>query len=144
MARQRRRGIAKVKLELEAGEATPAPPVGRDLGSHGVNLAEFCRRYNDESRGQEGRIVPAEVTIYEDRSFDIRLKTPLTAALLREAAGVERGAASPNGKPVGTVTREQLRTIAEIKMPDLNAGSIEAAMKVVEGTARSMGIRVSD
>ena len=144
MARQRRRAIAKVKLELEAGKATPAPPVGRDLGPHGVNLAEFVRRYNDASRGQEGRIVPAEVTIYEDRSFDIRLKTPLTSALLREAAGIEKGAASPNGKPVGAVTREQLRRIAQTKMPDLNAGSIEAAMKVVQGTARSMGIGVSD
>jgi large subunit ribosomal protein L11 len=144
MASQRRRAIAKVKLELEAGKATPAPPVGRVLGPYGVNLTEFCRRYNDESRGQEGRIVPAEVTIYEDRSFDIRLKTPLTSALLREAAGIVKGAAAPNGKPVGGVTQEQLRTIAEIKMPDLNAGSIEAAMKVVEGTARSMGVRVSD
>jgi len=144
MARQRRRAIAKVKLELEAGTATPAPPVGRDLGPHGVNLAEFCQRYNDESRDQEGRIVPAEVTIYEDRSFGIRLKTPLTSALLCEAAGIEKGAASPNGKPIGTVTREQLRRIADIKMPDLNAGSIEAAMKVVQGTARSMGIRMSD
>jgi large subunit ribosomal protein L11 len=124
------KGIAKVKLELEAGKATPAPPVGRDLGPHGVNLAEFCRRYNDESRGQEDRIVPAEVTIYEDRSFDIRLKTPLTSALLREGAGVEKGATSPNHKPVGTVMRQQLRRIAEIKKPDLNAGSIEAAMKV--------------
>jgi large subunit ribosomal protein L11 len=127
----------------EAAKATPAPPVGRDLGPHGVDLAEFCKRYNDATRDQEGRIVPAAVTIYEDRSFDIRLKTPLTSALLREAAGVEKGAASPNGKPVGTVTREQLRTIAETKMPDLNAGSIEAAMKAVEGTARSMGIRVN-
>jgi large subunit ribosomal protein L11 len=144
MARQRRRAIAKVKLELEAGKATSAPPVGRDLGPYGVNLAEFCQRYNDESRGQEGRIVPAEVTIYEDRSFDIRLKTPLTSALLREAASIEKGAASPNGKPVGTVSREQLRRIAEIKRPDLNAGSIEAATKVLQGTARSMGIRVSD
>jgi len=144
MARQRRRAIAKVKLELEAGKARPAPPVGRDLGPHGVNLAEFCRRYNDESRSQEGRIIPAEVTIYEDRSFDSRLKTPLTSALLREAAGIEKGAASPNGKPVGTVTRKQLRRIAEIKMPDLNAGSIEVAMKVVQGTARSMDIQVSD
>jgi large subunit ribosomal protein L11 len=144
MARQRRRAVAKEKLELEAGKATPAPPVGRDHGPHGVNLAEFCRRYNDGSRTQEGRIVPAEVTIYEDRSFDIQLKTPLTSALLREAAGVEKGTTSPNGKPVGTVTREQLQTIAEIKMPDLNAGSIEAAMKVVEGTSRSMGIQVSD
>ncbi len=144
MTRQRRREIAKVKLELEAGKATPAPPVGRDLGPHGVNLAEFCRRYNDASRSQEGRIVPAEVTIYEDRSFDVRLKAPLTSALLREAAGIDKGAASPNGQAVGTVTREQLRTVAEIKMPDLNAGSIEGAMKVVEGTARSMGVRVRD
>jgi large subunit ribosomal protein L11 len=144
MARQRRTVIAKVKLELEAGKATPAPPVGRDLGPHGVNLAEFCHRYNDGSRGQEGRIVPAVVTIYEDGSFDIRLKTPLTSALLREAAGIVKGAASPNGKPVGTVTRRLLRTIAEIKMPDLNAHSIEAAIKMVEGTARSMGVRVSD
>jgi large subunit ribosomal protein L11 len=144
MARQRRRAIAKVKLELAAGKATPAPPVGRDLGPHGVNLAEFVRRYNDASRDQEGRIVPAEVTIYEDRSFDIRLKTPLTSALLREAAGIEKGAASPNGQPLGAVTREQLRRIAETEMPDLNAGTTEAAMKVVQGTARSTGIGVSD
>ena len=144
MARQRRRAIAKVKLALEAGKATPAPPVGRDLGPYGVNLTEFYRRYNDESRGQEGRIVPAEVTIYEDRSFDIRLKTPLTSELLREVSGIVKGAVAPNRKPVGGVTQEQLRTIAEIKMPDLNAGSIQAAMKVVEGTACSMGVRVSD
>jgi large subunit ribosomal protein L11 len=143
MSRHRRRATAKVKLEFEAGKATPTPPVGRDLGPHGVNLAEFCWRYNDESRGQEGRIVPAVVTIYEDRSFDLRLKTPLTSALLHEAAGIEKGAALPNGRPVGTVTREQLRRIAETKMPDLNAGSIEAAMKVVEGTSCSMGIRVN-
>ena len=132
-----------MKLELEAGKATPAPPVGRDLGPHGVNLAEFVRRCNDATRGQE-EIVPAEVTIYEDRSFDIRLKTPLTSALLREAAGIEKGAASPNGQPLGAVTQEQLRRIAETKMPDLNAGTIEAAMKVMQGTARSMGIGVSD
>src|SRR3712207_3154788 len=144
MARQRRRAIAKVKLELEAGKATPAPPVGRDLGPHGVNPAEFCRRYNKGSRGQKGRIVPAEVRICENRSFGIRLKTPLTSALLREAAGVAKGPASPNGKPIGAVTWQRLRTITEIKMPDLNAGSIEVAMKKVEGTARSMGVRVSD
>jgi large subunit ribosomal protein L11 len=128
----------------EAGDSglTNGGPL-RHLGPHGVNLVEFCRRYNDATRGQEGRIFPAKVTIYEDRSFDLRLKTPLTSALLREAAGIEKGAASPNGKPVGTVTREQLRRIAETKMPDLNAGSIEAAMKVVEGTARTMGIRVN-
>jgi large subunit ribosomal protein L11 len=144
MTRQRRRAIAKVKLELAAGKTTPAPPVGRDLDPHGVNLAEFCRRYNDESRGQEGQIVPALVTIYEDRSFEIRLKRPLTSALLREAADIDKGAASPNGKPVGTATRQQLRTATQIKVPDLNAGSIEAAMKMIEGTARSIGVRVSD
>jgi large subunit ribosomal protein L11 len=144
MARHRRRAIAGVKLELEAGKATPAPPVGRDLGPHGFNLVEFCRRYNDESKGQQGRIVPAEVTVYEDRSFDVGLKAPLTSALLREAVGVEKGAASPNGRPVGTVTHEQLRTIAETEMPDLNAGSIEATMKVIEYPARSMERRLSD
>jgi len=143
MGRGRRRVVGEVKLQLEAGRATPAPPVGRDLGPHGVNLAEFCRRYNDATRGQEGRVVPAVVTVYEDRSFDIRLKTPLTSALLREAAGLEKGSASPNGGHIGTITREQLRRIAEMKLPDLNAASIEGAMKTVEGTARSMGIRVS-
>lgn len=143
MGRGRRREIGRVKLQLEAGRATPAPPVGRDLGPHGVNLAEFCRRYNDATRGQEGRVVPAVVTVYEDRSFDIRIKTPLTSALLREAAGLQKGSASPDGGPVGTITREQLREIAETKLPDLNAASIEGAMKTVEGTARSMGIAVS-
>jgi large subunit ribosomal protein L11 len=143
MGKSRKRVVGRVKLQLEAGRATPAPPVGRDLGPHGVNLAEFCRRYNDATAGQAGRIVPAVVTIYEDRSFGMELKTPLTSALLREAAGVPKGASSPNGRPVGSVTREQLRGIAEVKMPDLNAGSVEAAMKVVEGTARSMGIAVT-
>ena len=121
-----------------------APPVGRDLTPHGVNLAEFCKRYNDATAGQEGRIVPAEVTVCEDRSFDVRLKTPLTSALLREAAGLQKGAASPNGRPVGTITSEQLRRIAGTKVPDLNAASVEAAMKTVEGAVRSMGIRVGD
>lgn len=143
MGRSRKRVVAGVKLQLEAGRATPAPPVGRDLGPHGVNLAEFVKRYNDVTAGQVGRIVPAEVTIYEDRSFSFVVKTPLTSALLREAAGLEKGAAAPNGKPVGTVTREQLKQIAETKMPDLNAATLEGAMKTVEGTARSMGIRVA-
>lgn len=132
MGRSRRRVIATVKLELKAGRATPAPPVGRDLGPHGVNLAEFVRRYNDATRGQEGMVVPVVVK-----------KTPPTAFLLRRAAGIERGSgASGNGGAVGTVTRDQLRQIAEAKLTDLNAGSIEAAMRVVEGTARSMGVKV--
>jgi len=143
MGRSRRRVVGRVKLQLEAGKATPAPPVGRDLGPHGVNLAEFVKRYNDATAGQVGRIVPAEVTIYEDRSFSFVVKTPLTSALLREAAGIEKGAASPNGRPVGAVTREQLKQIAETKMPDLNAATLEGAMKIIEGTARSMGIRVT-
>jgi large subunit ribosomal protein L11 len=142
MERVRKGEIRVVKLELEAGKATPAPPVGRDLGPHGVNLAEFCKRYNDATAGQTGRIVPALVRIFDDRSFSIEFKTPLTSALLREAAGVERGSGSPNGKPIATVTRDQLRQIAEIKLPDLNAASVEGAMKTVEGTARSMGVKV--
>jgi large subunit ribosomal protein L11 len=142
MGRGRKRVIWTVKLELEAGKATPAPPVGRDLGPHGINLAEFCKRYNDATADQAGRIVPALVRIFDDRSFSVEIKTPLTSALLREAAGIERGSGSPNGRPVGTVTREQLRRIAEIKLPDLNVASVEGAMKTVEGTARSMGVKV--
>ena len=143
MGRGRKREIRTVKLELEAGRATPAPPVGRDLGPHGINLAEFCKRYNDATAGQGGRIVPVLVRIFEDRSFAIKIKTPLTSALLREAAGIERGSGTPNGRPLATVTREQLRQIAEAKMPDLNAASVDGAIKTVEGTARSMGIRVA-
>lgn len=143
MGRNRKRVIRKVKLELEAGRATPAPPVGRDLGPHGINLAEFCGRYNDATRGQAGRIVPVTVHIHEDRSFAIEVKTPKTSALLREAAGVSKGSGSPNGRPVGVVTRDQVRQIAETKMPDLNAASVEGAMKTVAGTARSMGIEVA-
>lgn len=140
MRRTRRRIVATVKLELEAGRATPAPPVGRDLGPHGVNLAEFVRRYNDATRDQAGTIIPVVVTIYEDRSFAFVTKTPPTAVLLREAAGVGRGSGTPGNGLVGTVTREQLRGIAEKKLPDLNTTSVEAAMRVVAGTARSMGI----
>ena len=143
MGRGRKRIVREVKLELEAGRATPAPPVGRDLGPHGVNLAEFCKRYNDATAAQAGRVVPVVVHVYEDRSFTIEVKTPKTSALLREAAGIGKGSGSPNGRPVGTVTREQLRQIAASKMPDLNAASVVGAMKTIEGTARSMGIKVA-
>ena len=144
MGRTRKRVLTKVKIELEAGRATPAPPVGRDLGPLGINLAEFVRRYNDATRDQDGAIVSAVVTVYEDRSFDLVTKTPTTAYLLRRAAGVEKGSGSPGRDGVvGSITEEQLRRIAETKMPDLNAGSVEAAMRVVAGTARSMGIRVA-
>lgn len=142
MGRSRRKIIATVKLELEAGRATPAPPVGRDLGPHGVNLAEFVRRYNDATAGQVGTVIPVVVTIYEDLSFDFVTKTPPTAFLLRRAAGIEKGSGTPGNGAVGTVTREQLRQIAEIKLPDLNARSIEAATRVVGGSARSMGVKV--
>jgi large subunit ribosomal protein L11 len=142
MARRRKRVVATVKLQLEAGRATPAPPVGRDLGPHGVNLAEFVKRYNDATRTQAGAIVPAVVTVYEDRAFDMEVKTPTTAYLLRRAAGGGKGSGEPGREAVGLVTEEQLREIAEVKMPDLNAGSVEAAMRVISGTARSMGIRV--
>ena len=143
MGRGRKREFRPVTLEREAGRAPPSPPVGRDLGPHGINLAEFCKRYNDATAGQGGRIVPVLVRVFEDRSFALEIKTPLTSALLREAAGIERGSGTPNGRPLATVTREQLRQIAEAKMPDLNAASVDGAIKTVEGTARSMGIRVA-
>ena len=140
---RRRRVAAVLKIELTAGQATPAPPVGTALGPHAVNIMDFCRQYNAATQAQAGSVIPAEITIYEDRSFSFVLKTPPTAVLLRTAAGVEKGSAEPHREKVGTVTRAQLREIAETKMPDLNALNVEGAMKVVEGTARSMGITVS-
>jgi large subunit ribosomal protein L11 len=140
---RRRRVAAVLKIELTAGQATPAPPVGTALGPHAVNIMDFCRQYNAATQAQAGSVIPAEITIYEDRSFSFVLKTPPTAVLLRNAAGVEKGSAEPHREKVGAVTRAQLREIAETKMPDLNALDVEGAMKVVEGTARSMGITVS-
>jgi large subunit ribosomal protein L11 len=140
----RRRLVTTLKLQLPAGQATPAPPVGTVLGPHGVNLMEFVKAYNDATGSQRGQIIPVEISIYEDRSFDFVMKTPPAAALLRQAARVEKGSGEPNKEKVGSVTRAQVKEIAEIKMPDLNAVDIEAAMKVVEGTARSMGITVAD
>jgi len=131
-----------LKLQLEAGKATPAPPVGTALGPHGVNMQEFCTRFNDATKDKMGQIIPAEITIFEDRSFDFVLKTPPASFLLRKAAGLEKGSDEPNKKKVGSVTKAQVKEIAETKMPDLNANDVEAAMKVVEGTARSMGIEV--
>jgi large subunit ribosomal protein L11 len=140
---RRRRVAAVLKIELSAGQATPAPPVGTALGPHAVNIMDFCRQYNAATQAQAGSVIPAEITIYEDRSFSFVLKTPPTAVLLRNAAGVEKGSPEPHREKVGTVTRAQLREIAETKMPDLNALDVEGAMKVVEGTARSMGITVA-
>jgi large subunit ribosomal protein L11 len=140
----RRRLVTTLKLQLPAGQATPAPPVGTALGPHGVNLMEFVKAYNDATANQRGQIIPVEVSIYEDRSFDFVMKTPPAAALLRQAAKVEKGSGEPNKIKVGKVTKAQVKEIAEIKMPDLNAIDLEGAMKIVEGTARSMGITVGD
>jgi large subunit ribosomal protein L11 len=129
-------------MQLPAGQATPAPPVGTVLGPHGVNLMDFVKAYNDATANQRGQIIPVEVSIFEDRSFSFVTKTPPAAALLRQAARVDKGSGVPNKEIVGKVTKSQVREIAEIKMPDLNANDIEAAMKVVEGSARSMGIEV--
>jgi len=140
----RRRLVTTLKLQLPAGQATPAPPVGTALGPHGVNLMDFVKAYNDATSSQRGQIIPVEISIYEDRSFDFVMKTPPAAALLRQAARVEKGSGEPNKIKVGKVTRAQVKEIAETKMVDLNAVDIEGAMRIVEGTARSMGITVSD
>jgi large subunit ribosomal protein L11 len=140
----RRRLSAIVKMQLPAGQATPAPPVGTALGPHGVNLMEFVKSYNDATANQRGQIIPVEISIYEDRSFTFELKTPPAAALLRQAARVDKGSSIPTMEKVGSVTKAQVREIAETKMPDLNANDVDAASKIIEGTARSMGITVSD
>ena len=129
-------------LQLPAGVATPAPPVGTVLGPHGINIVEFTKSYNEKTQDKRGQIIPAQVTIYEDRSFTFILRTPPAADLLRKAAGIEKGASSPRKEMVGRVTKDQVREIANIKMADLNANDIEAAARQVEGTARSMGIEV--
>lgn len=135
---------AIVRLQIEAGKANPAPPIGPALAPHGINLMGFCKEYNARTSNKPGEIIPAEITIYQDGSFTFILKTPPTAVLLRKAAGVEKGSAEPNRDKVGKVTRAQVREIAEVKMPDLNAVDIEGAMRQVEGTARNMGIVISD
>ena len=136
--------LAQITLQLEAGKATPAPPVGPALGSHGVNIVEFTKLYNERTREQLGSIIPAVITVYEDRSFSFITKTPPAADLLRKAAGVDKGSGEPNMEKVGVVTASQVRDIAEIKMSDLNAHDMDAAMKIISGTARSMGIEVED
>ena len=129
-------------LQLPAGKATPAPPVGTALGPHGINIVEFCKSYNEKTAAQSGQVIPAQITVYEDRSFSFILKTPPAADLLRKAAGVEKGSGTTGREKIGSVTRKQVREIAEVKMADLNAVDLEGASKIVEGTARSMGIEV--
>jgi len=138
----RKRLVTTLKLQLPAGQATPAPPVGTVLGPHGINLMEFVKAYNEATSSQRGMILPAEVSIYEDRTFTFIIKTPPAPSLLRQAARVEKGSAEPHKVKVGSVTKAQVKEIAQIKMPDLNANDMDAAMKTVEGTARSMGITV--
>ena len=135
---------AIIKLQIKAGEANPAPPVGPALGQHGVNIMEFCKAYNAATESQRGQVIPAEISIYEDRSFTFITKTPPTTFLLRQAAGVEKGAQNPRMETVGQVTQSQVRQIAQTKLPDLNAVSLDGAVAQVAGTARSMGIEVVD
>jgi large subunit ribosomal protein L11 len=132
-----------IKLQIPAGQATPAPPVGPALGQHGVNIMEFCKTFNARTQGQQGLIIPVVITVYTDRSFSFITKTPPAAVLLLKAAGLQKGSGVPNKNKVGTVTKKQVEEIAKTKMPDLNAASLDAAIKTVEGTARSMGIDVT-
>lgn len=134
--------IGLIKLQVPAGKANPAPPVGPALGQHGVNIMAFCKEFNEKTAGEAGMIIPVEITVYEDRSFTFITKTPPAAILLKKAAGIEKASGEPNKNKVATVSRDQVREIAELKMVDLNAADVEAAMRMIEGTARSMGIVV--
>ena len=134
--------LTTIKLQIPAGQATPTPPVGPALGQHGVNIMEFCKGFNAQTQDRQGLIIPAVITVYADRSFSFVLKTPPAAVLLKQAAGVEKGSPESNREKVGSVTRDQVREIAEQKMVDLNAAKVESAMRIIEGTARSMGITV--
>ena len=133
-----------IKLQIQAGQANPAPPVGPALGQHGVNIMEFCKAYNAATEAQRGQVVPVEISVYEDRSFDFKLKTPPAAKLLLAAAGLKSGSPTPHSKKVGSVTQEQVREIAQTKMADLNAHDLDQASKIIAGTARSMGLTVSE
>ena len=133
---------AIIKLQIPAGKATPAPPVGPALAQHGLNISEFCQQFNDKTRDQEGYKIPVHISAYEDRTFDFKIKQPPASELLKKAVAIEKGSGKPNKKKVAKITQEQLKKVAEKKMPDLNANDIKQAMKIIEGTARSMGIEV--
>lgn len=135
---------AIIKIQIPAGKANPAPPVGPALAQHGLNIAEFCQKFNEATKDKIGYIIPAEVTIYKDRSYAFILKTPLASELLKKAAGIEKGSGEPNKKRAGKITKAQLKEIAEIKMPDLNTIDVEQAMKIISGTARNMGIEIKE
>jgi len=135
--------VGKIGLQLDAGKATPAPPVGPALGPYSLNIMEFCKAYNDRTKAQVGQIIPVEITVYEDRTFTFITKTPPASFLIKKAIGIESGSKEPNRNKVGKISKEKLREIAELKMPDLNANDIEAAMLIIAGTARSMGVEVA-
>ncbi|MHB8841262.1 MAG: 50S ribosomal protein L11 [Candidatus Aquicultor sp.] len=135
--------MAKIKLQIPAGQANPAPPVGPALGQHGVNIMEFCKAFNAQTSDRTGTIIPVEITVYEDRSFTFITKTPPAAFLLKQAAGIDKGSGEPHKTKVAQITKDQVRQIAETKMQDLSANDVEAAMKIIEGTARSMGIEIA-
>jgi len=139
-----RKVVALIKLALPAGKANPAPPVGPALGQHGVNIMAFCKEYNAKTADKAGLVIPVEISVFEDRSFTFILKTPPASVLIKKAAGIEKGAGEPNKQKVGTITQDQLKEIAQTKLPDLNANDIEAAMKIVAGTAKNMGVAISD
>src|SRR5436190_21672953 len=141
--RRRKKVSAVVKLQIRAGQATPAPPVGTALGQHGVNIMEFCRQYNEATQQWMGQVIPVELTIYEDRTFSFITKQPPAAELIKQAAGIEKGSPEPHREKVARLSKDQVRQIAEAKMADLNANDVDAAMKIIEGTARSMGVEVS-
>jgi large subunit ribosomal protein L11 len=136
--------VGKVKLQIQAGKANPAPPIGPALGQHGVNIMQFCKEYNSKTQDQAGTIIPVEITVFDDRSFAFILKTPPASELLKKAAGIEKGSATPNKVKVGTISKAKVTEIAKVKMPDLNATTLEAAEKMVMGTARNMGLNVQD
>jgi large subunit ribosomal protein L11 len=141
--RRRKKVLAVVKLQLRAGQATPAPPVGTALGQHGVNIMEFCKAYNEATQHQMGQVIPVDLTIFEDRTFSFVTKQPPAAELIKQATGIEKGSPEPNREKVGRLSKDQVRQIAETKMKDLNAHDVDQAMRIIEGTARSMGVEVA-
>jgi large subunit ribosomal protein L11 len=138
-----RKVLTLIKLQVPGGQANPAPPVGPALGQHGVNIMEFCKAFNAQTQDQNGRIIPVEITVFEDRSFTFITKTPPAAVLIKEAAAIDKGSGEPNREKVGAISRDQVRQIAETKLPDLNARDLDQASKIIEGTARSMGVEVT-
>lgn len=144
MAPKKKKIVTQIKLQITGGKANPAPPVGPALGQHGLNIMEFCKTFNERTKDQEGMVVPVLITVFEDRSYTFIVKTPPAAVLIRKVLNIEKGSSEPNKVKVGSITRSQLEEIAKIKMPDLNANTLDAAVKIIAGTARSMGVEVAE